>query len=79
MSEDMAAKVHDLAVRYFGEDTETNQAKVLETAFKMRYLWSFLVREGQRETEEADTVWEFVQPSVSDDNNSRIQNWLFRR
>jgi len=79
MGNDLIAKTHDLAVRYFGDDSDASVAQVLEVAFRMRCLWSRSVKEGQQETDEAVTEWEFPGPPVTKENNGTIRDWLFRR
>ena len=79
MGDDLIAKTRHLAVRYFGDDSEVSVAQVLEVAFTMRCLWSHSVKEGQQETNEAVTEWEFPQSLGTKDNNGTICEWLFRR
>ena len=59
MDKDLITKIRDLALRYFGDDSEASLAKVLEVAFKMRSLWSHSIEQGQLETDEAVSSWEF--------------------
>jgi len=79
MDNDLIAKTRDLAVRYFGDDGDVSLAQVLEVAFAMRRLWSHSVKEGQLETDEAVSRWEFPESSVTKENTGAINNWLFRR
>ena len=79
MENDLIAKTRDLALRYFGDDSDASLAQVLEVAFTMRYLWSRSVRMGQQDTDEAVSAWESTESTLSQENNSDIQNWLFRR
>jgi hypothetical protein len=72
-------KIRELAVRYFGDDSEVSLAQVLEVAFKMRSLWSHSVKQGQLETDEVVSKWEFPESTTNRENNVSIQNWLFRR
>ena len=79
MGNDLIAKTYDLALRYFGDDSEASLAQVLEVAFRMRSLWSHLVEKGQQETDEAVTRWEFSESPVTEENAGTIKGWLFRR
>ena len=79
MGNDLIAKTRDLAVRYFGDDSDASLAQVLEMAFTMRCLWSRSVKQGQQETGEAVSTWEFPESTTNRENNVSIQNWLFRR
>ncbi len=79
MENDLVTKTHDLAVRYFGDASDASLAQVLEMAFTMRCLWSRSVRIGQQETGEAVSIWEFPEKTIRQENNSSIQNRLFRR
>ena len=79
MDNDLIVKTRDLALRYFGDDGDASLAQVLETAFRMRCLWSRSVRIGQQETGEAVSTWEFPESTVKQENSDSIQNWLFRR
>ncbi len=79
MENDLIAKTRDLALRYFGDDSDASLAQVLEVAFTMRCLWSRSARMGQQDTDEAVSAWESTESTLSQENNSSIQNWLFRR
>ena len=79
MGNDLIAKTYDLALRYFGDDSDASLAQVLELAFRMRYLWSHSVKQGQLETDEVISKWEFQESTTNQENNVSIQNWLFRR
>jgi len=79
MGNDLIAKAHDLALRYFGDDSDASLAQVLEVAFRMRCLWSRSVRRGQQETDEAVSSWEFAESPVTDENSDTIRRWIFRR
>ena len=79
MENDLIAKTRDLALRYFGDDSDASLAQVLEVAFTMRYLWSRSVRMGQQDTDEAVSAWESTESTLSQENSHSIQNWLFRR
>ncbi|HEX74158.1 MAG TPA: hypothetical protein G4N93_03315 [Dehalococcoidia bacterium] len=79
MENDLITKTRDLAVRYFGDDSEASLTQVLEMAFTMRCLWSRSVRMGQQETGEAVSTWEFPESTTNREINVSIQNWLFRR
>jgi hypothetical protein len=78
MDSNLAARAHDLAQRYFGNDSEESMAQVLELAFRMRSLWGHSIMSGQQDTDEAVSNWESPESSEKRDNNG-IQNWLFRR
>ena len=79
MANDLIAKTRDLALRYFGDDSDASLAQVLEMAFTMRCLWSRSVRIGQQETGEAVSKWEFPESKIRQEDNGSIQKWLFRR
>jgi len=76
---DLITKAHDLALQYFGDDSDVSLAQVLEVAFRMRCLWSRSVRRGQQETDEAVSNWDFPKRPVTGENTDTIYNWLFRR
>ena len=79
MDNDLVGKTCDLALRYFGDDSDTSLAQVLELAFRMRSLWGRMVKIGQQYTNEAISNWKFPELTINRDNNGSIQNWLFRR
>jgi hypothetical protein len=79
MDNDLIAKIRDLAVKYFGDDSDASLTQVIEMAFTMRCLWSRSVRMGQQETDEAISTWEFPESTVKQESSDSIQNWLFRR
>ena len=79
MDNNLIAKTRELAVRYFGDDSEVSLAQVLEMAFMMRFLWSRSVKQGQLETGEAVSTWELPESTSRQENSDSIQNWLFRR
>jgi len=79
MDNDLIAKARDLAMRYFGDDSDESLAQVLEMAFTMRCLWSRSVRVRQQETGEAVSTWESPESTIKQGNSDSIQNWLFRR
>lgn len=79
MGNDLIAKTYGLAFRYFGDDSNASLAQVLEVAFRMRHFWSHSVKEGQLETDEAVSKWEFAESPVTDENSGTIRRWLFRR
>lgn len=79
MDNHLIAKTRELAIRYFGDDSETSLAQVLEVAFKIRSLWSHSVNQGQLETDEVISTWEFPGSTIKQENSDSIQNWLFRR
>jgi hypothetical protein len=79
MDEDLVGKTRDLAVRYFGDDSDESLARVLQLAFAMRCLWSQSVQEGQQEVDEVVSNWEFSQSRVSDEKTGTVSTWLFRR
>ena len=79
MDSGLIAKTRDLAVRYFGDDGDASLAQVLEVAFRIRYLWSHSVKDGQLDTDEVVSKWEFAESPITGENNNTIQRWLFRR
>jgi hypothetical protein len=72
-------EAYNLAQRYFGDESEASLERVLELAFRMRQLWSRSVERGQLETDEVVSKWEFPESTAKQENNSSIQDWLFRR
>jgi len=68
-----------LAIKHYGDDSETSRQRVIETAVSMRLLWAISVEKGQQETDEAVSTWEFPELTMQQENNGSIQNWLFRR
>ncbi len=79
MNNELITKTRNLALRYFGDDTDVSLARVLEVAFKMRRLWSCSVISGQEETDEAVSQWQFPESPVTGKDNDDINRWLFRR
>ena len=79
MGNDLIVKTRNLALQYFGDDSDVSLAHVLEVAFGMRRLWSHSVRRGQQETDEAVSSWEFPNQLVTGENTDTISDWLFRR
>ncbi len=79
MGNELITKTRNLALRYFGDDTDASLARVLEVAFRMRYLWSRSLISGQEETDEAVSKWEFPESPVTGENGDNINGWLFRR
>ena len=79
MENDLIAKTRDLATRYFGDNSDASLAQIVEVAFKMRFLWSHSVNQGQQETGESVSIWEFPESTIKQQDNSSIQKWLFRR
>ena len=79
MDSGLISKTRDLAVRYFGDDGDASLAQVLEVAFRMRYLWSHSVKDGQLDTDEVISKWEFAESPITGENNGTIHRWLFRR
>ena len=79
MDNDLIVKTRDLAVRYFGDDSDASLAQVLEVAFTMRCLWSRSVKIGQQDTDEAISTWEFPESTKNQENELNVKNWLFRR
>ncbi len=79
LDDDLVVRTRGLALRYFGDSNDASLAQVLEVAFRMRRLWSSLMKEGQAETDEAVSQWEFAESPVNKENNDTVKNWLFRR
>ena len=79
MDNELITKTRNLALRYFGDDTDVSLAQVLEVAFRMRCLWSRSIGKGEAETEEAVSKWEFPESPVTGKNGNNIGDWLFRR
>jgi hypothetical protein len=79
MDDDLIGKTRQLAVAYFGNDSDESLARVLQLAFAMRRLWSQSVQGGQHDVDEVVSNWEFSESPVSEENTGTISNWLFRR
>ncbi len=77
--DDLNAKIHNLALRYFGDDTDASLGQVLELAFRMRVLWSGSIIKGQEETDETISQWQFPESAVTGEDSDKISRWLFRR
>ena len=75
----LITKIRNLALRYFGDDSNASLGRVLEVAFRMRCLWSGSIEKGQEETDEAVSKWEFPKSPVTGENDDNINSWLFRR
>jgi hypothetical protein len=71
--------ISELAVKHYGEDSESSRKRVVETALKMRIVWSNSIKMGQQETDEAVSQWEFPESTVKQEDSDGIQNWLFKR
>jgi len=70
--------IGELAVKHYGEDSESSRKRVVEAALKMRIVWSRSVEKGQQETDETVTSWEFSEPPTDKDTGT-VSDWLFRR
>jgi hypothetical protein len=79
MENDLVTKTRDLAIKYFDDDSDECLEQVVEMAFRMRALWSRSIKQGQQETGEAVSTWEFPESTNGQENSDNIQNWLFRR
>ena len=79
MDNELINKIRNLALRYFGDDTDASLSRVLEVAFRMRCMWSGSIEKGQEETDEAVSKWEFPKSPVTGENDDNINSWLFRR
>jgi hypothetical protein len=79
MDNELISQTKNLALRYFGDDTDISVARVIELAFRMRYLFSRSFMSGQGETDEAVSKWEFPKSPVTGKNDDNINSWLFRR
>jgi len=71
--------IRELAIKHYGEDSESSRRHVIETALEMRIIWSNSIERGQQETDEAVSKWEFPESTATRENSDSIQNWLFRR
>ena len=71
--------ISGLAVKHYGDDSEASRQRVIETALLMRILWSRSVKEGQQESDETVSKWEFSELPVTEENTATISDWLFRR
>ena len=79
LNTELTTKIRNLALRYFGDDTDASLAQVLEVAFRMRCLWSGSIIKGQGETDEAVSKWEFPESPITGENDGKIAGWIFRR
>lgn len=79
ISDEMLEQVSQLAIKQYGDGSETSKGRVVETALKMRTLWSYSIIKGQDEIEEAISHWEFLQSTITGENGNDINAWLFRR
>jgi hypothetical protein len=79
MTNELLAKVRDLALRFFGDDSPTSLSRVVEVALIMRYFWARSIEKGQDETGEPVSRWEFSGTSGTIINSDSIRDWLFRR
>jgi hypothetical protein len=71
--------IRKLATKHYGEDSEASRKRVVETALKMRIVWSNSMERGRQETDEAVSSWEFSESPVTEENRGTISDWLFRR
>ncbi len=76
---DLITQARDLALRYFGDDTDASLGQVLEVAFRMRCMWAVSILKGQEETDEAISQWQFPESPVTSEDSDKIRRWLFRR
>ena len=79
MDNELISQTKNLALRYFGDDTDVSMARVIELAFRMRCLFSRSFISGQEETDEAISQWQFPESPVTGEDNDKIRRWLFRR
>jgi hypothetical protein len=79
MDKELISQTKNLAIRYFGDDSDVSMARVIEVAFRMRCLFSRSFISGQEETDEAVSQWQFPESSVNVEDNDKIRRWLFRR
>ncbi len=79
MDDGLIAQTRDLAVRYFGDNSDNSLAQVLQVVFAMRCLWSHSLKRGQQETDEPVSRWESSESLVIGENTACIKDWLFRR
>ena len=68
VDEEIIKGVSRLAIKYFGDDDEASQRRVVESALAMHILWSRLVKESQMDTDEAVSRWEFAEAPVTEEN-----------
>jgi hypothetical protein len=74
MDNALITKTRDLAVKYFGDDSDASLTHVLEMAFAMRCLWSRSIRMGQQDTDEAVSTWESTESTLSQES-SAVSFW----
>ena len=79
MDKELISQTKNLAIRYFGDDSDVSMARVIEVAFRMRCLFSRSFISGREETDEAVSQWQFPESSVNVEDNDKIRRWLFRR
>jgi hypothetical protein len=68
-----------LALRHYGDASETSIRRVVESALEMRLLSIILVEGGENTIEEPITDWEFTNNKPDEQLPDEIQSWLFRR
>ena len=78
MDNELITKMRNLALQYFGDDTDASLGRVLEVAFRMRVLWSGSIIKGQEETDETISQWQFPESAVTGEDSDKIRIWLFR-
>jgi len=79
LERDLLDEIAKLALKQYGDASETSQRRVVETALAMRVLWSGSIIKGQEETDEAISQWQFPESPVTGEDSDNIRRWLFRR
>jgi hypothetical protein len=79
LDSELVAQIRDLALRYFGDESEESLGRVLALAFRIRCLWSHSILKGYSETDEPVTTWEFSESNDADKSSDSVTDWLFRR
>lgn len=79
LGSDLIEGVRRLAVRYYGDESEASQQRVVDAAVRMRILWTALAEGGGSNVEEPEIHWEFGEKQPTDKSLPEICEWLFGR
>ena len=79
VDDELAMRVNELAVKHYGDDSQTSQARVVEVALYMRLFWEGLLGEGRTEVEEPIASWEFEGKRPAEQLSAEIIHQLFKR
>ena len=79
ISSDTIKGIKDLAVRHYGDDSDSSISRVIEVALEMRLAWREHAGSAGDEIEEPLVQWEFAEVKPEQQRQPDIQSWLFRR